>query len=285
MKKLVFDQAEGIVYRPPTEAHSFILRVTTGCSHNACTFCDMYRQVNFCIRSEQDIRQQIEQAARHKPGIKRVFLADGNALVLSTEKLLQILALLSQAFPNLTRVTCYASAKDIIRKTPAELTALKDAKLKLFYMGIESGDDQVLTAINKGATAAEMVAAGQRAAVAGIKLSVSIMLGLGGKERTTAHALNTARAITQINPNMLGILTTTLLEGTPLAEAAQRGQFNHLNQKEMLAELKLMLEHINVPGPCVFDTTHPFNLLPQRGVLPKDKPLLLSEIDEVISVQ
>jgi radical SAM superfamily enzyme YgiQ (UPF0313 family) len=284
MKKLVFDHTEGIVYRPPSEANSFILRVTTGCSHNGCTFCDMYRGVNFRIRSEDDIRQQIEQAASYKPDIKRVFLADGNALVLPTKKLLDILAMLSKAFPKLARVTCYASAKDINRKTLAELTALKEAKLKLYYMGIESGDDRVLAAVNKGSTAAEMVQAGQKLAAVGIKIYVSIMLGLGGKERTIDHALNTARVINDINPNMLGILTTTLLEDTPLAEAAKQGKFKQLSQKEMLAELKLMLENINVPGPCMFDTTHPFNLLPQVGVLPKDKDLLLAELDEVISV-
>ncbi len=282
MTKLVFDNGEGIVYRPPREADSFILRVTTGCSHNKCLFCGMYRSVKFRIRDEDNIAKQIKQAARQCPNIKKVFLADGNALVLPTDKLIKIIKMLKEELPNVTQISCYAGAKDILRKSDEELTELRNMGLKMIYLGIESGDDQVLAFVNKGATAGEMIAAGQRVMAAGIKLTAMIVVGLGGKTQTTQHAVNTARVINEINPNILGPLTLTVEDNTPLAELVKCGEFALLTPLEVMQEFKTLIQHINVTRPCVFDSNHIFNMLPTRCVLPKDKKLLLSEIEQVI---
>lgn len=272
----------GIVFRPPSEAQSLILRVTLGCSHNACSFCSMYRGVEFRARHIDDIINQITTAAFRCSDIRRVFLADGNALVLSTDKLLKITNLLHKAFPKLSRITCYAGPKDIIRKSPGELAELRNAGLKIIYLGIESGDDEVLAAVNKGVTPVEMATAGQKVLAAGIKLSAMVILGLGGRARTMQHAVNTARVVSDINPSMLSTLTLMLEKGTPLAEEAERGEFIPLSPLETLQELKLMIEHIKVTRPCIFRSNHISNLLPLAGTLPKDKELLLSEINEVI---
>ena len=162
------DNAEGMVFRPPSEANSFILRVTIGCAHNRCTFCGMYRDVLFRARSYPEIKRQIDFAAHASPLLRRVFLADGNALCLSSDMLLQIMADLKQAFPKLSRITCYGGPNDILRKSPAELSALKDAGLQIIYLGIESGDDETLAAVCKGSDAAGMIAAGRKVLEAGI---------------------------------------------------------------------------------------------------------------------
>lgn len=281
---MIIDNMEGIVFRPPSEAQSLILRVTLGCSHNACSFCSMYRNVEFRARHIDDIINQITTVAFRCSDIRRVFLADGNALVLSTDKLLKITNLLHKAFPKLSRITCYAGPKDIIRKSTGELTELRNAGLKIIYLGIESGDDEVLAAVNKGVTPVEMATAGQKVLAAGIKLSAMVILGLGGRAKTMQHAVNTARVVSEINPSMLSTLTLMLEKGTPLAEEAERGEFIPLSPLETLQELKLMIEHIKVTRPCIFRSNHISNLLPLAGTLPKDKELLLSEINEVIGI-
>jgi len=279
---MYFDNAEGMVFRPPSEAKSLILRVTIGCSHNACAFCSMYRDVKFRTRPTEEITALISQAARHYPTLRRVFLADGNALVLKTDKLLDIMRQLHEAFPKLSRITCYGGPQDILRKTPEELVALKNAGLQIIYLGIESGDDEVLETICKGATGADMIAAGQRVMASGIKLSAMVLLGLGGKERTTQHALNTAKAVSAINPTMLSALTLMLHEGTPLRKAADNGDFLPLSPYELLLELKLMMENIDVANHCIFRSNHVSNFLPLAGTLPQDKQQLLSDIDQVL---
>lgn len=280
-KKLVFDQGEGVVYRPPSEDKSFILRVTTGCSHNACSFCNMYRGVKFRVRSLADITQQINRAAEYNADIKRVFLADGNAMVLPTEKLLQIIALLKESFPKLNRISCYAGARDLLNKSPEELKALQRAGLKWVYLGVESGDGQVLRNVNKGVSVAEMTAAGKKVLAAGLKLVAMIILGLGGKADTTAHALNTAKLINELNPTMVAVLTLELAEDMPLAAAVQRGHFQPLSAPEVMGEFKLLVENINVQRPCVLDSTHPINLLPLRATLPQAKDEIIQSIQQV----
>lgn len=279
---MYFDNAEGMVFRPPSEAKSLILRVTIGCSHNACTFCGMYSDVRFRTRPMEEISALISKAARLYPGQRRVFLADGNALVLKTEKLLDIMQQLHEAFPKLSRITCYGGPQDILRKTPEELVALKNAGLQIIYLGIESGDDEVLEKVCKGATPEEMIAAGQKVIAAGIKLSTMVILGLGGRERTTQHALNTARVVSAINPTMLSALTLMLHDGTPLRQAADSGAFSPLSPYELLLELKLMMENIQVTSPCIFRSNHVSNFLPLAGTLPQDKEQLLSDIDQVL---
>jgi radical SAM superfamily enzyme YgiQ (UPF0313 family) len=273
------DNAEGRVFRPPSEAKSLILRVTVGCAHNACTFCGMYRDVAFRTRPLTEIKRLIDLAARHYSEQRRIFLADGDALVLKTDKLLEIMRMLQEAFPKLSRITCYGGPRDILRKTPEELAALKRAGLQIIYMGIESGDDDVLDRVAKGASAEEMIAAGRRVIAAGMKLSAMVILGLGGKELTKRHALNTARVINAINPTMLSALTLMLHEGTLLRQAADRGEFIPLSTYEFMAELKLMVSKINVSSPCIFRSNHASNFLPLAGTFPKDKDRLLANID------
>lgn len=281
---MYLDNAEGMVFRPPSEANSLIIRATIGCSHNACTFCGMYRDVRFRARPPEEVAALIKNAARHWPQTRRVFLADGNALVLSADKLLAILQMLREAFPKLARVTCYGGPQDILRKTPAELAALREAGLQIIYLGIESGDDEVLANVCKGGTADEMIAAGRRVIDAGIKLSAMVLLGLGGAARSREHALGTARVVSAINPTMLSALTLMLPEGTPLRAAADRGGFQPLSPYGFLAELKLMMEHIDVTSPCIFRSNHVSNFLPLAGTLPQDKSQLLADIDEVLEV-
>lgn len=272
---MYIDQAEGMVFRPPSEARSLILRVTIGCSHNRCTFCSMYRSVNFRARPLEEIHSLIQAAAATYPTMRRVFLADGNALVLSTEKLLTIMGWLHQAFPSLARITCYGGPRDILRKSPAELEQLKAAGLKIIYLGLESGDDEVLSLLNKGVTAAEMTEAGQKVVQSGIKLSLMVILGAGGLSLTQQHALNTAKVVSAIEPTMLSALTLMLHEGTPLRALAEQGQFIPLNASQFMTELSSFLAHIEVTRPCIFRSNHISNLLPLAGNLPHDKEKLL----------
>lgn len=278
----MFDNAEGMVFRPPSEANSFILRVTIGCSHNACTFCSMYKGVRFRIRPLEEIMQLIKQTALFHPQLRRVFLADGNALSLPTEQLLTIMSALHEFFPKLTRITCYGGPKDILRKTPEELLALKQAGLQIIYLGIESGDDEVLKLVNKGATADEMVQAGRKVVAAGIKLSAMVILGLGGHALSSQHAVNTGKAVSAINPTMLSALTLMLHDQTPLRAAAERGEFTPLSPYGFLAELKELLTHTDVTSPCIFRSNHVSNLLPLAGTLPADKDKLLADVAAVL---
>ncbi|MDU2066198.1 MAG: radical SAM protein [Sporomusaceae bacterium] len=273
---MYFDPAEGMVFRPPSEARSLILRVTIGCSHNRCTFCSMYRSVQFRPRPLEEVKHLIEQAAREFPTTRRIFLADGNALVLPTERLLTIMGWLHESFPHLTRITLYGGPQDILRKTPEELATLKAAGLKIIYLGLESGDEAVLALLGKGATPSEMIQAGQKVVASGLKLSMMVILGAGGIERSREHAIHTAAVVSAIEPTMLSALTLMLHEGTELRALAEAGKFTMLSPSELMTELALMLEHIDVKRPCIFRSNHVSNLLPLAGTLPEDKEKLLA---------
>ena len=277
---MYFDTTGGPVFRPPSEANSFILRVTRGCSHNACSFCAMYRGVTFRVRPLAEVLCQIEAAKPYAGHIRRIFLADGNALVLATDKLLAILQVLRQNFPRLQRISCYAGPKDMLQKTPEELVMLRDAGLKLVYYGLESGDDLILSNINKGVNAAQAVEAGQRIVAAGIKLSVMVIAGLGGQAYSERHALHTAQAVNAIQPQMLSALTLMLYQGTPLAEQFEQGEFVALPPAAIMAELYQMLSAIDLPADkhCLFRSTHSSNYVGLAGTLPKDKDRLLREL-------
>ncbi|CVK21419.1 radical SAM protein [Sporomusa sphaeroides] len=277
---MYFDNAEGPVFRPPSEAHSFILRVTVGCSHNACTYCNMYKSVQFRTRPMNEIMDQIHAAKPYAMHIRRIFLADGNALVLATDKLLAILDALARTFPRLQRVACYAGPRDMLNKTPAELEALKAAGLKLVYYGLESGDDVVLSRVNKGVTAAESIEAGQRIVAAGIKLSVMIIAGLGGKEHSARHAANTARVVNAIRPQMLSALTLMLYRGSELLEQFESGRFAPLSPAEIMGELYELVSGIDLPPAehCLFRSNHISNHIALAATLPKDKDRLLDDI-------
>ncbi len=275
---MYFDTAEGPVFRPPSEADSFILRVTIGCSHNRCTYCNMYRSVSFRLRTMEEIVPQVERAKRYGESIRRVFLADGNALVLPTERLLEILALLRQELPKLRRVSCYAGPRDILNKTPEELLALREAGLQLVYYGLESGDDEVLQYVRKGVTAQQAVAAGQRIVAAGMKLSLMVIAGLGGRLWSEQHARHTALAINAIRPHMFSVLTLMMYRGSELRQAYEAGQFAVLSPAEIAGEMQALLTMINLPegSHCLFRSNHISNYAPLAGSLPQDKDKLLA---------
>ncbi len=283
---MYFDDAEGMVFRPPSEAESFILRVTIGCSHNECTFCTMYRGVQFRVRKMEDIENQIEAASMYGRGLRRVFLADGNALALPTKMLLDILNLLKKTFPKLTRVSCYGGPKDILRKSKEDLELLYDAGLHLLYLGIESGDDSVLLNVHKGVNSKQMIEAGQKVLAAGMKLSVMIILGLGGQKLSLNHAINTAKVISMIQPNMLSALTLMLPEDSELRRQVDQGNFIPLSPYQQMVEIKRMIQEIRLEETthCIFRSNHISNRLPLAGVLPKDQEKLLSQIDQYIEL-
>ena len=276
---LYFDTADGPVFRPPSEANSFILRVTMGCSHNRCTYCNMYRSVQFRLRSMAEIMAQVNEAKKYKDFIRRIFLADGNALVLETSQLLEILEILHATFPKLRRVACYAGPRDILRKTPEELERLYEAGLTLVYYGMESGDDEVLRHVCKGVTAEESIVAGQRVVASGMKLSMMVILGLGGKSGSKAHAANTALAINAIRPNMLSALTLMMYRGSELRDEYERGEFEILSPGESMGELCELLSALDIPAEthCLFRSNHISNHVALAGTLPKDKEKLLCD--------
>lgn len=278
---MFFDTYDTPVFRPPSEARSFILRVTRGCAHNKCTYCNMYRGVPFQILKDEEISRQIALAAHYgKDRVRRVFLADGDALVLPTAKLLKILQALRDTFPKLQRVSSYAAPKDILRKSEEELRQLKEAGLQLLYYGMETGDDITLKAVNKGVNGEEAVEAGRRVTASGMKLSIMVILGLAGKEGSKRHALETAKAINIIQPTMWSALCLMLYRGSELLDQFERGEFNPLSPAECMEELYTIMENVNLPEDkhCLFRSNHISNYIPLAGTLPKDKKRLLAEI-------
>ncbi len=266
------------VFRPPSEADSYILQITYGCSHNRCTFCAMYRTKTFRARPFSEIKEDILEAARVDSQIRRVFLADGDAMVLSTPKLLEILKLLNENFKSLERVAIYADAHGILRKTAEELAALREHKLSIVYLGLESGSDKVLSAINKGITATEMCDAITKARSAQIQTSVIALLGIGGVSDSAEHARETARVVSQMSPDYFSALTLTLVEGTELFDSERNGTFQALSPEASLQELGEMLAQIQPTTPIIFRTNHASNYVTLRGTLPQDREAMLSKI-------
>lgn len=270
------------VYRPPSEASSLILQVTLGCAHNGCTFCGMYKGKKFRAKSWAEIEADILECTRIAGVVRRVFLADGDALVLETTTLLQTLDLLYKTFPKLERVGIYAGPKDILAKSKEELKALGAAGLKIFYLGIESGSDTILKAINKGVTSGQMIQAGQKIVDTGLQLSATIISGLGGQALWEEHALETAQIVSAINPTFLGALTLMIVPGTPLDKKIKQGEFKLLDTKGVLNELKLLLENANLHN-CIFRSNHASNYLPLRGILNQDRKHLLQVISTALN--
>ncbi|MDU5889312.1 MAG: radical SAM protein [Dialister sp.] len=285
MYGMFFDDYDTPVFRPPSEAESFILRVTRGCAHNSCTYCNMYRGVKFEKLSDDQIIRQIAMAySTDAEGVRRVFLADGDALVLPTERLLNILAVLKKYFPNLERVSSYAAPRDILAKSVEELTELRRAGLALLYYGMESGDAQTLKDIRKGVNDKQSIEAGKRVIAAGMKLSIMIILGIAGKEGSTRHALATAHAINEIKPTMLSALSLMLYRGSELKEQFERGEFHPLTPAQLMEELKLIMEHVDLPESehMIFRSNHVSNYIRLAATLPRDKEQLLEDIDKSI---
>ncbi len=271
----------GVLIRPPSERKSFLLQVTHGCSHNKCSFCLTYKFEKFKKRSIREITKDIYLAAQWNPSIRRVFLCDGNSMCLSTDELIEILDTLNRCFPELERVGTYTNASDILSKTEEELIALKEKKLGIAYLGLESGNNEILKSMRKGATCEEMVEAVVKAQKCGIIMSIIVLLGLGSIEMSREHALDTARAINRMNPGYLSALTLMLLPGTPLYREYLSGSFKLMDPISILAELYLMIANIEVEN-CIFRTNHASNYLPIAGTLSRDKKQLLETIEMAI---
>ncbi|HPZ06930.1 MAG TPA: radical SAM protein [Candidatus Eremiobacteraeota bacterium] len=269
------------VFRPPSEADSFILQITYGCSHNKCTFCGMYRNKKFFIRPMDDIIKDITAAGKLFPGTRRVFLADGDALVLKTEILLKVLEELNKVFPQLQRVGIYGNPHGILRKDKEEIRQLKELKLGIVYLGLESGSEEILRDVNKGFTAEDMIECVRYSQEYDIKMSVIILLGLGGVKYSRLHAIKTAEALNRMEPRYLSALTLMPVGGTPLYEAVKKGDFILPKAEDLLKELRLLIENLNLKG-TIFRSNHASNYLPLAGRFPKDKERLLAEIDYTI---
>jgi len=272
---------EGNVYRPPSEAYSLIIQATIGCSHNKCTFCSMYKDKKFRIRSLDEILEDIEAGKRYYKIVKRVFLADGDALAMKTEDLKIILRKIRETIPECERVGIYASPKDILRKSEEELKQLNAMGLGIVYMGLETGSGNLLRRIKKGATPEDMVEAGRKVISSGIKLSITLISGLGGKEFWREHAEESAKVINAMNPDYLGLLTLLVEPGTELEEQVRKGEFELLNPVEVMKETRLLIEKLEVRN-CIFRSNHASNYFALAGTLPEDKERLIAEIDEAM---
>ena len=267
----------GSVYRPPSEAYSLIVQVTYGCSHNTCAFCSMYKEKHFALRPLEEVLEDFEMARKTYRKVGRVFLADGDALVRKAQELYVILDRIRELFPECERVTCYASPSSIQIRTEEELCSLRRKGLAMVYMGLESGSDQVLTKMCKGHTAAEIIEAGKKVRRCGIALSVTAISGLGGPELLEPHAVETAKALSAMNPEYIGLLTLMVEEGTPLQQWVNEGSFHLLTTEQVLKETELLVEHLDSPG-SVFRMNHASNYLMLRGTLNQDKEAMLAEI-------
>jgi len=273
---------EGNVIRPPSEANSILLQVTVGCSHNKCAFCGTYRGERFKIKSDAVIMSDIAFAARHCRRQRRVFLCDGDALIIPQKRLLTILKAVRSQLPWVTRVGAYANAKSLDMKTPEDLKALRALGLGIVYMGLESGDDETLKAIHKGVDAEKMIDMGRKAKAAGIKLSLTVLLGIAGRRRSQQHAQATAQVLSAMDPDCIGALSLMLVPGTPLYEAHRAGRFPILDPMELLGELRTIFAGTHL-SQGLFHANHASNYLPIRARLPKDKPAVLGHIDQALN--
>ena len=272
---------EGNIIRPPSEANSILLQVTVGCSRNKCTFCGTYKGERFRINSDSVIMEDIAFAASHCQRQRRVFLCDGDALIIPQKRLLKILKEIEKQLPWVTRVGLYANAKALNMKTVDELKELKAHGVGIVYMGLETGDDVTLKKINKGASAAYMIEMGRKAKQAGFKLSITVLLGIAGPKRSQIHAQETGRVLSAIDPNYVGALSLMLIPETPLFDEYESGAFQLIEPQEMLAELRTMIAATNMTGG-LFHANHASNYLPIRARFPKDKDATLQLIDDAL---
>jgi radical SAM superfamily enzyme YgiQ (UPF0313 family) len=272
---------EGRLYRPPSEADAYIVQATIGCSWNHCTYCDMYREKSFRVRELGETLADLEAAASEfGPRVEKVFVADGDALVLPMDHWRPILERARALFPRLRRVSCYAMARNVVAKSDAELRELRDAGLTTLYIGPESGDDVTLKKIAKGDDAAAHVAAAGKAHAAGMALSVIALLGIAG-ERSESHARATADLVTAMDPEFFAALTVTVVPGTPLAQLHAKGRFEVPPVPELLRELRAMID-LARPTNTTFRTNHASNHLPLAGRLPRDRQRILNVIDAAL---
>jgi len=267
------------VFRPPAEAYSAILQLTLGCSWNRCAFCEMYTSKKFRIRTPDEIKEDIRLVGRNNVGVRKVFLADGNAFVLSANRLLPVLQEIKQHFPRLQRVSSYALPDDILKKSDQELIDIREAGLKLLYIGIESGDDELLKLMNKGESAGSTIEGIQKAHDAGIDTSVMIITGLGGKKFSKQHALRSAKVVNTINPKLLSTLTLSMPFGLEHFQSRFKGEYIPMSIRELGEELKLFLEEMELEN-CIFRSDHISNEVVLKGRLNTDKARLIAELEQ-----
>lgn len=285
---MIFDSYDYPLYRPPSEAYSLILQITLGCSHNGCVFCGMYQSKKFHVKSIEQVKQEMDMFATRYAHIDKIFLADGNALTASTDFLVEVLDYIKIKFPKCERVSCYATHIDIRKKSLEELQLLSSKGLTLLYIGVESGDDETLRFIRKGATAQEMITLSKKVKDANMKLSATFILGINGQERdNTQHAIKTGEIISKMYLDYVGLLTLRLEKGSYLTSLAAEGKYTTVGIEEVVRELKLILENIHpeeISQEIIFRSNHASNFLTLKGTLPQDRDAMLKKVKEVIEI-
>jgi radical SAM superfamily enzyme YgiQ (UPF0313 family) len=272
---------EGVIIRPPSEADSILLQVTVGCSHNRCTFCGTYKGQRFRFKDDATIEADINYAAKNLFFLRRIFLTDGDALILPQHRLILLLTRIREAMPWIQRVGLYGNAKSILRKTIGELEQLRELGLGIVYLGLESGDAEVLSEIRKGVSPERMIEAGKAVRSAGLKLSVTALLGIAGRNRSLVHARATGAALSAMDPNYVGVLTLMILPNTEVAKKMAEGRFELPTQPELLLELREMLRHTHMTRG-IFLSNHASNYLPLRVKMPSGKGQGLQSIDDAL---
>lgn len=268
----------GDIYRPPSEAYSLLVQVTIGCSHNKCTFCNMYKEKQFKVRKAEEVLEDLAWARRHYARVERIFLCDGDALCLANHKLIRILDYIKETFPECSRVTTYGRATDALRKTGEELNELKKHGLTMVYIGAESGSDKVLTQVNKGETRQQLIDGVRHLEAAGLKTSVTFISGLAGPDMLEEHAVETGTMIREMNASYVSLLTLMLQPPAPLLTDYQEGRFKLLTPEEVLAETCLMLKYAKPSKSCVFRSNHASNYVSLKGNLPEDNERMIGAL-------
>lgn len=272
---------EGSIYRPPSEADSLILQVTIGCSHNKCTFCGSFKDKKFRVRSYEEVKEDVDEAKQYARYVRKVFIADGDALIIPQKRLVPIVEMIRDAFPKLERIGVYGNTKSILKKSVEELKTLKDLGVGIIYLGVESGDQVVLDKVCKGTNLDKTAEAAQRVKDAGIILSVTVLLGLGGIERSAVHAEETGKFLSRIDPDYAGALSVIVVPGTVLADEVQKGTFKVPDPYMLLEELYIMIKNTNVTH-TFFASNHASNYLPVKAWLPEEKERTLRAIKHVL---
>jgi len=278
----VFPEYDEPLFRPPCEAGSLIIQTTLGCPHNACTFCAMYKTKRFRAREPEEVKADLRRARLMYSHVPSVFLADGNTVAMNSDKLADIISYARRLFPEAERISSYGGARFLKGKSPQALRKLREAGLDIIYLGLESGDDEILRRVNKGVTSEDMVEAARRVKEAGIRLSVYVLLGLGGMERWEQHALNTAHTLNRMQPHFIRPRTLYPVPGTGLWEEIRRGEFTEADGVTVMRELRLLLENLDVDG-AFFLSDHISNYVPVHGRLNRDREKMLATVDMALS--
>jgi len=273
---------EGTIYRPPSESNSLLIQCTIGCPHNRCTFCAMYKDKKFRIRSVEEIKKDLTVAREYYGDhVHSLFLPDGNTILMKTPELIEILTYAKELFSKLSRITMYGSAQFLNLKTAEELTALRSAGLNRIHTGMESGDDITLRRICKGTTTEQILSAGRKVIAAGMQLSEYVLIGIAGLERTQEHALESAKMLNAINPSFIRLRTLIPMRGTPLYEDYCSGKFQLLGPHQALKETRLFIDNLAVNG-TELHSDHHSNYAWVHGFLPQDKQKMIIKINQLL---